>query len=257
MLGLQGTVLTHEENPLSAAGPLGDSFWDVMPDINDFDQHMEGLGIWSILGPLGPLGPLGALGPLGPVGAHALSISSRGDYVNTYGQIVRKIDAVYNETLNVSWPLFEKYISKSYVDKIADLDTSFMVMSMTNENGESYTVNVYEPQYVTILATPVVWGKNFLLKVYLANKIIAQTNALLYSPWIQLYISEQDLAKYGGHLTLKIVVKSDILDCGILVPNPIFHCPMDYYLYVVGSTKFMLRRPHIQYQGPYIQPLEL
>ena len=55
-------LLSHPENPLSEKGPMGDSFWDVMRNINDFTMHMQGLGLWSILGPIGPLGPLGSLG---------------------------------------------------------------------------------------------------------------------------------------------------------------------------------------------------
>ena len=41
------------QNPLSNAGPLGDAYYKVMPLINDLTKHMQGLGVWSVLGPLG------------------------------------------------------------------------------------------------------------------------------------------------------------------------------------------------------------
>ena len=45
--------LNHTQGPMSKYGPLGDSYFDVMPNINDFTKHMMQFGIWSILGPIG------------------------------------------------------------------------------------------------------------------------------------------------------------------------------------------------------------
>ena len=95
-------LLSNPRNPLSSYGPLGDSFWDVMPNINDFTKHMQGMGIWSILGPLGPLGALGPLGPLGPVGAHGLAVNRNGEYIDQSGKIHSSVSAVFNSSLNIT-----------------------------------------------------------------------------------------------------------------------------------------------------------
>ncbi|RNA43483.1 Cyclic nucleotide-binding [Brachionus plicatilis] len=249
-------LVSHRNNPLSENGPLGSSFWNLMPKINDFTRHMQGLGLFSVLGPLGPLGPLGALGPLGPVGAHGLRISQNGQYIDIYGTVQHKVKAMFNSTHFVEWPLFEKYHSKKFVDhlsKTGHLDTSFMVYSVTNEIGESYIMRVSEPQYITILVTPIVIGKNFAINIFVNDKEIAKVNSLFYTPWIQLYISRDDFVKSNNQISLRVDVKSDLIDCGFIIP--IAHCSMEYYLYVVGSTEFMLREPHIQYEGPYIRKI--
>ena len=36
-------MVNNAQNPLSSAGPLGDSFFTVMPNINDFTKHMQGM----------------------------------------------------------------------------------------------------------------------------------------------------------------------------------------------------------------------
>jgi hypothetical protein len=243
-------VLSHPRNPLSSYGPLGDSFWDVMPNINDFTKHMQGMGIWSILGPLGPLGALGPLGPLGPVGAHGLSVNRNGEYVEQSGKIHSSVSAVFNSSLNITWPLFERYSSKEFVHNLSKkglLDTSFMVLSETNTHGEEYIMAITEPQFISITVTPVVWAKNFFIQVYLNETLLFKSDGIFYTPWVQIYISEKDFVQ---KLQLKVIVKTDALDCGLL---GLLGCSMSYYLYVVGSTDFMLRRNHIPYTGPYIQ----
>ena len=245
----ENTVLNNINNPLSSNGPLGDSFWDVMPNINDFTKHMQGLGLWSILGPLGPLGALGPLGPLGPVGAHGLAINKNGSYINSRGQIERSISAVYDANNNKTWPLFERYLNKDYVQELSksrDLDTSFMVLSETNTFGEEYIMKITEPQFISISLTPVIFSKNFLIEIYLNESLVFESKALFYIPWAQIYISKEMIAK---NLELKVIVKTEPLTCGLM---GLLGCKLQYYLYVVGSTSFMLRRPHIQYSGPYL-----
>jgi len=44
MLGnLRDKIINNTQNPLSDQGPLGDSYFTVMPSINDFTKHMQGL----------------------------------------------------------------------------------------------------------------------------------------------------------------------------------------------------------------------
>ena len=112
-------------------------------------------------------------------------------------------------------------------------------------------MTISEPQYVTILVTPVITGKNFILQVFVNNVKIIKTNTLFFTPWVQFHVSKQDLERYNNSIDIQVVVKSDLLDCGLIIP--VVHCSMEYYFHVVGSTEFMLRRPHLNYQGPYIQ----
>ena len=126
--------------------------------------------MWTVLGPLGPLGPLGGLGPLGPVGCHMLDVDADGQYVNKNGQVQRVANVVYNSTLSVKWPLFERYKSKEFVDKLMRkglLDTSFTITATTNTAGHSYEMLVTEPQYVTVTVVPILWAKNFFVEAYL------------------------------------------------------------------------------------------
>ena len=222
-----------------------------MPKINDFTSHMQGLGLWSILGPLGPLGALGPLGPLGPHGIHGFRINENGEYVNETGQIQNSVSVFFNDTLNITWPLYEHYINNSYflsLSKRKELDTSFMVRSETDVNGDEFYMKVTEPQFISILVAPVVWAKNFFIEVYLNNLFIMKsTSSSLHTPWVQVHVSEKDLVK---NLELKVIVKSDPLNCGLL---SLLRCSMPYYFHVIGSTSFMLRRPHIEYSGPYIK----
>nr|CAG4712750.1 unnamed protein product [Naegleria fowleri] len=243
-------ILSKLNNPLSDAGPLGDSFWDVMPKINDFTKHMQGLGVFSVLGPIGPLGALGPLGPLGPRGPHLLHVNDNGEYIDpSTGQVVTTLTAYYNSSMQVVWPLFEKYTSKAFVDKLSRkglLDTSFMVSSTADSNGDTYVMTIKEPQYVTITITPILWAKNFFVDVYIENKLIHTSDQMLFTPWVQVYISKSDMT--GPAIKMKVVVRVDPFDCGYLLG-----CAMDYTITVVGSTAFMLRRPHISYAGPYLQ----
>ena len=245
-------ILNYENNPLSSLGPLGDSFWDVMPNINDFTNHMQGLGIWSILGPLGPLGALGPLGPLGPIGIHGLRINENGEYINKIGELQKSITASYNSSVSVDWPLFERYLNKQIIKdlmKKKELDTSFMVLSDAGTyEGDEFIMKVNEPQFISILVTSLVWAKNFFIEVYLNDTFVTKssTSTSLYTPWVQLYISEKD---FVSNLELKVIVKSDVWNCGLM---GFLGCSMPYYFYVVGSTNFMLRKPHIKYSGSYI-----
>ena len=44
MLGdLRDKIINNTQNPLSDQGPLGDSYCNVMPSINDLTKHMQGL----------------------------------------------------------------------------------------------------------------------------------------------------------------------------------------------------------------------
>ena len=112
-------------------------------------------------------------------------------------------------------------------------------------------MTVNEPQFVTILITPVIWATNFFIELYLDDAFIASSDKMLFTEWIQIYISPEDFKRKNNNtLELKLKIKVDQMDCGIL---SLFGCRMEYYLHVVGSTQFMLRRPHIQYSGPYIK----
>jgi hypothetical protein len=209
-----------------------------MPKINDFTSHMQGLGLWSILGPIGPLGALGALGPLGPVGIHGLRINENGEYINEFGQIQKSVTAFYNETMNITWPLYEHYLNKNYVlnlSKQYELDTSFMLRSEADVNGDIFNIKITEPQFISILVTPVFWAKNFYIEVYLNDIITVNSSSVsFYTPWVQIKISEQD---FVNNLQLKVIVKSDPLNCGYF---GFTRCSMPYYFHVVGSTSFML-----------------
>lgn len=250
-------LISYANNPLSENGPLGSSFWNIMPDINDFTRHMQGLGLFSVLGPLGPLGPLGALGPLGPMGAHGFRVAENGEYIDIFGNVQHKVKAMFNSTHFVEWPLFEKYSSKKVIDDLSrngKLDSSFMVHSVTDEIGESYNITISESQYITILVTPVIVGKNFVISLFLNEERIAKVNSLFYTPWIQFFISKHDLQQSNNLINLTVTVKSDLIDCGFIIP--LTHCSMEYYFYIVGSTEFMQREPHIHYEGAYIHNLK-
>ncbi|KAL9652238.1 hypothetical protein ABK040_011898 [Willaertia magna] len=246
-------VLTNKENPLSAAGPLGDSFWDVMPSINDFTKHMQGGGLFSVLGPIGPLGALGPLGPLGPVGAHGYGSDKFGNYIDNTGKVQRKIGAVYNSSVTINWPLYEKY-NQDFAKELGKqglLDTSFMVKGMGSLNGDVYTITVTEPQYVTILVTPEILAKKFNLEVRSSTGVsVVKSESLDFTQWVQFYVSKSVLDAAGGSKKYDIIIKVDPLNCGLL---SLVQCYMNYYLYVTGSTNWMLRRPHINYGGTYLQ----
>ncbi|KAL9657475.1 hypothetical protein ABK040_016742 [Willaertia magna] len=248
-------VLSDRRNPLSDAGPLGPSFFNVMPVMNDFTKHMQGLGLWSVLGPIGPLGALGPLGPLGPVGAHGYGRNTDGDYVDENDNIQTTISAVWDDNTSKQWPLYEDYTRSRAIElgKKGQLDTSFMVSATGNLSEDVYTVSVKEPQYLTILVTPAILAKNFNVQVrnHKTKSVLAVAGSnISYTPWIQLFISEEDINANQGNVKLDISVKVDPLDCGVL---SMIQCFMDYYLYVTGSTSWMLRSPHIPYKGSYVK----
>ena len=72
------------------------------------------------------------------------------------------------------------------------LDTSFTVLSNTDTSGEEYIMTVTEPQYISITVVPAVWAKNFFIEVYLNEDPIFKSIKMFYTPWIQIYISEED-----------------------------------------------------------------
>ncbi|KAG2382548.1 hypothetical protein C9374_005128 [Naegleria lovaniensis] len=245
-------MINNVQNPLSAAGPLGDSYFTVMPTINDFTKHMQGLGVWSILGPIGPLGALGPLGPLGPMGIHNYQRNSDGDYIDANGKIQTTLNVKWDEKTSIQWPLFEDYTRDRAIQlgKQGKLDSSFMVSAVGSLTPDVYTITVTEPQYVTVLTAPSIYAKNFLMTVKekKSKQIIAKTGSSVYfTPWLQFFVEPSSLA--NGPLQFEISVAVDPLDCGLA---SVFECFMEYYLYVVGSTKQMLRKPSIAYSGPYI-----
>lgn len=215
------------------------------------------MGVWTVLGPLGPLGPLGALGPLGPVGCHMLDVDKDGQFVSKKGEVLRTTSVVYNSSLTVNWPLFERYKSREFVDKLSKkglLDTSFMVSASVDITGHAYDMVVTEPQYVTVTVIPTLWAKNFFLEAFINGKSVMKSEKLLFTPWFQVHISGADLQNAGpGGAKLKVVIKTDPLDCGMM---SVFGCTMDYTMHVVGSTSFMMRKPHLSYTGPHIKQCE-
>ena len=228
--------------PMSSEGPLGDSFWTVMPTINDFTKHMMGHGIWSVLGPIGPLGALGGLGPLGPVGAHGYGRNDQGQYVNSKGQIMRKVMAMYTSGKWVEWPLFEFYnASFARLMNYEDADTSFMVKATGNA---TFRATSREQQFVTIAVVPVFYSHVFTIAITEAEHpehVIASSNSIQFINWIQMHIPKGDFP-----VSFDIVIQSN----SVFTSNPFVSS--DYYLYVVGSTQWMLRKPHITFSGDYI-----
>jgi len=235
--------LDAPNGPLSKYGPLGSSFWDVMPYINDFTLHMQGLGIWSVLGPIGPLGALGALGPLGPIGSHGYNRSKGGSYYDSNNRIVTKIKALYDDKTNtwVEWPLFEYYTSEhaNILSLTSQLDTSFAVQDIANSSvGTSYYINSHEDQFITIVVVPDIIQQIFEITLKDINgRVLTSTANYYHINWIQMNVSNHKNTRYI------INVRS-------------LYFTQHYTIYVVGSTKFMLRREHIGFKGNYIMDVK-
>lgn len=211
------------------------------------------MGVWSVLGPIGPLGALGPLGPLGPMGIHNFNRTADGDYIDANGKIQTTLTVKWDEKTSIQWPLFEDYKKERAIQlgKQGKLDPSFMVSAIGSLTPDVYTVTVTEPQYVTILTAPSIYAKNFLITVKekKSKQVIASTgSSVSFTPWIQFFVEPSSLT--NGPLQFEISVAVDPLDCGLA---SVFECFMEYYLYVVGSTKHILRRPSIAYSGPYIK----
>ena len=110
-----------------------------------------------------------------------------------------------------------------------------MLRSEADVNGDIFNIKITEPQFISILVTPVFWAKNFYIEVYLNDIITVNSSSVsFYTPWVQIKISEQD---FVNNLQLKVIVKSDPLNCGYF---GFTRCSMPYYFHVVGSTSFML-----------------
>jgi len=228
--------------PMSAAGPLGESFWTVMPSINDMTKHMMGMGIWSVLGPIGPLGALGGLGPLGPVGAHGFGADKNGVFLDKTGKVKRTVKALYNSSLNVEWPLFEQY-KEDYAAKISqdEADTSFAVVGTASSSSPAvFNVTSREEQYLTVLVVPTAYTHVFGIEIFDSEtkQVIASSQSVTMANWIQMKMNV-------GVSKLQVRVKGNPLN------NPFLGS--QFNLYVVGSTKFMLRKPHIAFTGDYIK----
>jgi len=201
------------------------------------------------------LGALGPLGPLGPLGIHNLERNDDGDYIDESGKIQRSIKVQWNASTKKEWPLFEDYTKERAIElgKAGKLDTSFMVVSVGSLQDDTYTVTVKEPQYVTIVVSPALYAKAFTLTVTekSTNKIVVQSGkSISFNPWVQFMVAPEHLTGVSS-LQFDVTISVNGLDCGPL--TMLGQCYMEYYLYVVGSTKEMLRKPNIAYSGPYLK----
>eukprot|EP01080_Neovahlkampfia_damariscottae_P006030 gene6030-10032_t len=234
--------LNHPEGPMSKYGPLGESYFTVMPRINDFTKHMMQFGIWSILGPIGPLGALGGLGPLGPIGSHGYKRNSSGDYVNTNDEIVTTAEAIWESSKKIKWPLFEHYSFQrsQELSKEKKLDTSFMTSTTVALSPDSYVVQSSENQIISIVIVPNLMNFQFVVEVLNSNrKVIASSTTAKMINWVQF--------QGNSNSEYTIRVKSHPINCFTSIG-----CMGLYTMHVVGSTKQMLRSSPIQYTGQYI-----
>jgi hypothetical protein len=235
--------LDHPQGVLSRHGPLGDSYFTVMPRINDFTAHMMQFGIWSIMGPLGPLGALGGLGPLGPIGAHGFGRNSQGDYTNSKGEIVTTAVSIWNESTKITWPLFEKYTYRraQELSRAKQLDTSFMTSNNVALVDNVYVIKSTEKQIISIVTVPYMMNYQFVIEVVdVNNRVIASSRTAKVINWVQ-FESE------AGNEFYTVKIKSHTINCFTSIS-----CMGSYILHVTGSTQQMLRAPGIPYRGQYI-----
>lgn len=227
-----------KDGPLGSKGPLGDSYYSVMPHINDFAMHMQGNGIWSVLGPIGPLGALGPLGPLGPIGAHGYHKLAGGDWSDPKGHIVRKVTVDYDGSSSRTFGLFEMYTTERAIQMGWDQDTSFMVAGEVSPTGtDTFPLASSEPQWVTVVVVPQYYYDNFDLEILDANgRSIVSSSGTATINWAQLYVP-------SASQRLQIRVKLGASAGQYLWDH-------HYFLYVVGSTQYV--RKDINFQGKYI-----
>lgn len=177
------------------------------------------------------------------MGAHGFGQNEGGDYTDATGKVVRTVKANWGPASGkntkdqfLEWPLYEKYTQERAELMTPDeADTSFMVVADT---PSTYYATSSERQYVTILVVPHVYSHQFFIEVRSQGQVIAKSANQNLMNWVQLYIDE-DAVK-----NLEIRVSASIW-------NNIFFGSA-YSLYVVGSTKQMMRQSHIAYRGDYI-----
>jgi hypothetical protein len=173
-------------------GPAGVLSERSMVGVNWFDggvvDPLKPGGSAAILGPSGPAGPLGLTGPLGPVGVHGHRRDEQGHFRDASGQIVRTMDAAYDERTLRTWDLYELY-TESAAQQMRDNDTSFAVDGTLTggQEADSYSFNVDHPQFVAINVVPRDAGTNFDLVVHdAAGKELFATRSGSEVSWVQI-----------------------------------------------------------------------
>lgn len=145
-------------NPLKENGPYSNK---------SILSQSWGEGPYDILGTtiLGPLGPLG-LGPMGPqlLLVKGLRLNSEGEYLNSQGHLVRKIEVPFVEGPESNsklrrYNIFNYYTNENYVHTLSrntDLDSSFMVDGVFNhfEVVKSFNVKIDQRELTSIMVIP-------------------------------------------------------------------------------------------------------
>jgi hypothetical protein len=205
---------------------------------------------------LSGLGALGALGALGPVGSHGFDRNPDGDYLDRSGRIVTSVSADWNSSLQLQWPLFEKYTfdRAQQLSAKQQLDTSFMTTSIVGLTpADTFVIRSTEQQILTIIVVPFMLNANFYLEVDRLSItkngnateeaiIIASSKTDKLINWVQF----QTTTTPSGQ-SYRIKISSHPLNCWTNIG-----CHAGYYLHVIGSTKWMLRKQTLPYRGEYI-----